>query len=308
MSRLDHDGVRAEAAASGMGKVLSRLRIVYWIMTGMLLLTAGTYYYATRIEPARLAVTDHSVESPNLSQAFQGIKIAQFSDTHLGDGYSNRQLRQLVQRLNGEKPDIVVFTGDLFDSVWDSPASIKEVPDILAEIEAPLGKFAVYGNHDRGGGGSRVYQEYMKKAEFRVLVNDTANITLGSGETMTIAGLDDYLLGRPDAKGTLSSLSENRFNMLLVHEPDVADRLLEYPVDLILSGHSHGGQVNLPVLGALIRTSLADKYINGMYGLSGSERGTRLYVNRGIGTTRFKIRLGTPPEISIFTLRPADPK
>ncbi|MDH6671363.1 metallophosphoesterase [Paenibacillus glucanolyticus] len=302
MRMLDHDGVQAKAAAAGMGKSPRPLRVIVWIVIGMLLLTAGTYYYATQIEPSRLTVTHHTVESPNLSQSFHGIKIAQFSDTHLGESYSNRQLRQLVQRLNREKPDLVVFTGDLFDSVWRSPASIKEVPDILSEIEAPLGKFAVYGNHDRGGGGSRVYQEYMKKAGFRVLVNDTANLTLGSGETMTVAGLDDYLLGRPDAEGTLSDLSEDHFNMLLVHEPDVADRLLGYPIDLILSGHSHGGQVNVPVLGAWIRTSLADKYISGMYDIPGSEREARLYVNRGIGTTRFKIRLGNPPEISVFTL------
>ncbi|UNK21278.1 metallophosphoesterase [Paenibacillus sp. N3/727] len=301
---LDLDGVQAEAATARMGKPLSRLRVLFLIMIGMLLLAAGTYYYATQIEPTRLTVTYHAVESPALPESFQEIKIAQFSDTHLGEGYSNFQLRQLVQRLNGEEPDMVVFTGDLFDSVWRSSASIEEVPDILSEIEAPLGKYAVYGNHDRGGGGSRVYQEYMKKAGFHVLVNDTADIMLCSGETITIAGLDDYLLGRPDAGGTLSSLNENHFNMLLVHEPDVADRLLDYPLDLILSGHSHGGQVNLPVLGTLIRTSLADNYISGMYGLSGSERGTRLYVNRGIGTTRYKIRLGNPPEISIFTLIP----
>lgn len=301
MNILQHTRIKTDGAETA--KPSSRIRFRYIMMIGILLLIFGTYYYATSIEPNRLTITYHTVESPHLPKSFNGIKIAQFNDTHLGEGYSNDQLRVLVRKLNEENPDIVFFTGDLFDSVWRNPVNIEEVPEILQEINAPLGKYAVYGNHDRGGGGSRVYQKYMREAGFQVLVNDTKTITLRSGESLTIAGLDDYLLGNPDVEGTLSNLNEKNFNMLLVHEPDVADRLLVYPVDLILSGHSHGGQVKLPIFGTLIRTSLAKNYISGMYGLSGSERGAQLYVNRGIGTTRFKIRLGNPPEISIFTLQ-----
>ncbi|EGL19192.1 MULTISPECIES: metallophosphoesterase [unclassified Paenibacillus] len=286
-----------------------------WLQTALalglivIIFFMGTVLYAIRIEPARLSVTRHSVYSGKVPEAFSGTKIVQFSDTHIGPDFTLQQLKKAVALINGEKPGIVVFTGDLFDSMGRYGAGREQISSVLAEIHAPLGKFAVYGNHDRGGGGSPFFAPLMQRAGFRVLVNEAYRMKGPGGKAMTITGLDDYLLGRPDEKKALSSLNKEEFNLLLVHEPDVADRLLPYPVDLQLSGHSHGGQVRLPVLDAPVKTRLAEKYESGMYEIGETGDSRLLYVNRGAGTTRMRIRLGSEPELSVFTLsrKPGSP-
>lgn len=266
-------------------------------------LILGTGFYATEIEPKVLSVTRIDIENRYVQESFNGKTIIQFSDTHLGPDYTIDQLQSLVDRMNLLKPDMVVFTGDLFDNYAEYGSKNRKLAQkVLAKIEAPLGKYAVYGNHDRGGGGSRVYKEYMEEAGFMVLVNEVHTITSASGERLTITGLDDFLLGIPLIERTLQSLRPQDFNLLLVHEPDVADLFTDYPIDLQLSGHSHGGQVSIPFLKPLITTSLGNKYIEGLYSLEGKIRPLTLYVNRGIGTTRLPIRLFEKPELTVIRL------
>lgn len=268
-----------------------------------ILLILGTGFYATEIEPKVLSVTRIDIENRYVQESFNGKTIIQFSDTHLGPDYTIDQLQSLVDRMNLLKPDMVVFTGDLFDNYAEYGSKNRKLAQkVLAKIEAPLGKYAVYGNHDRGGGGSRVYKEYMEEAGFMVLVNEVHTITSANGERLTITGLDDFLLGIPMIERTLQSLRHQDFNLLLVHEPDVADRFTDYPIDLQLSGHSHGGQVSIPFLKPLITTSLGNKYIEGLYSLEGKIRPLTLYVNRGIGTTRLPIRLFEKPELTVIRL------
>ncbi len=265
------------------------------------------YTYGMIIEPRRLSVTRHDIASPRIPEGFNGVKIVQFSDTHIGPHYSIRRLQALVSVINSLQPDIVVFTGDLFDSRRRNNTANNDPSSILSQIQAPLGKFAVYGNHDFGYTRNiRTSGSYLNNAGFTVLINNSTKIKLPNGEFITVAGLDDYVLGKPNARKTLSILKDDGFHLLLAHEPDVADKLVRYPIDLQLSGHTHRGQVSLPILGALIRTSLGKKYVGGMYRIQERIRKHRpyvLYVNRGIGTTRIKIRVGSVPELSVFTLR-----
>lgn len=263
--------------------------------------------YAVAVEPRRLKVTRHEVRSPHVPSGFDGKTILQFSDVHIGHYYSLRRLERLVSLINELKPDIVAFTGDLYDARSPKTESDPAASPILERIRAPLGKFAVYGNHDFGyTRNKRTSGPLLANGGFNVLVNETRTIALPNGEAISIAGLDDYVRGRPDAPGTLSQLREATFNLLLLHEGDPADELAAYPVDLHLAGHSHNGQICLPLVGALHRTNLGRVYIGGMYAIGASrrrDRPYRLYVNRGIGTTTFPVRFGSVPEISVFTLR-----
>ena len=273
----------------------------------LLMITISITFYASVIEPRRLTITRHKIHSDYLPLGFHGVTIAQFSDTHIGPQYSLAQLEKLISTtLNTIKPDIVVFTGDLFDSRRKTALKNYNPSSALAGIQAPLGKFAIYGNHDFGHTRSeRSSGTYLQDAGFEILLNESKRITLPSGEYITIAGLDDYLYGKPDPHSAFASLNADGFNLLLVHEPDVADRFVRYPIDLQLSGHSHGGQVSLPILGTLVNTSHGRKYIGGLYRVQQKLRAARpylLYVNRGIGTTRIKVRLGSVPEVSVFTL------
>lgn len=278
------------------------IRKLFLIAVTLVLICTAIYVYISKVEPRALTVTDHTLASSQLPKAFEGMRIVQFSDVHVGPDYSLRQLRHLINRINAQHPDIIVFTGDLFDNFSQYEGDPQDVFHILAQLKAPLGKFAVYGNHDRGGGASRIYQSGMEMAGFDVLLNESKVITLPNGPSITISGLDDFLLGNPRIKSTLGALDPNQFQLLLVHEPDVADQFTEYPIDVQLSGHSHGGQVQIPGVGALITTSLGTKYLEGSYTISGSYRDLQLYVNTGIGTSRAKLRLGVPPEITVFTL------
>ncbi|MBJ8070452.1 MULTISPECIES: metallophosphoesterase [Bacillus] len=272
-------------------------------LISILMIPISLYFYATEIERRLVSVTWNEIEAPTIPKEFNNKKILQFSDVHLGPEFTLKQLDNLVEKMNELRPDIVVFTGDLIDKFGSYNEEREEAKEILRKIHAPLGKYAVFGNHDRGGGGSLFYKRYMEEAGFFVLVNDVQKIKVENGKYITISGLDDFLLGKPQIDSTLKNLRQQDFNMLLVHEPDVVDKVACYPVDFQISGHSHGGQVQIPFVGPLITTKLAEKYVEGMYELEGKSKPLHLYVNRGIGTTRMPVRFWSLPEFSVFVLK-----
>ncbi|PEX90961.1 metallophosphoesterase [Bacillus cereus] len=278
-------------------------KIIITVFISMVMISVGVCYYATEIERKLITVTWNEVKSSNLPKEFNNKKIVQFSDVHLGPEFTLKQLENLVEKMNELHPDIVVFTGDLIDRFGSYNAEREEAKGILQKIHAPLGKYAVFGNHDRGGGGSLFYKKYMEEAGFSVLVNEVQKIKVENGKYITISGLDDFLLGKPQIDVTLKNLKQQDFNMLLVHEPDVVDKVARYPVDFQMSGHSHGGQVQIPFAGPLITTKLAEKYVEGMYEFGGKSKPLHLYVNRGIGTTRMPVRFWSIPELSVFVLK-----
>ncbi|AFU14312.1 Ser/Thr protein phosphatase [Bacillus thuringiensis MC28] len=269
----------------------------------IVMIPVSLYFYATEIERKLITVTWNEIEAPTIPKEFNNKKILQFSDVHLGPEFTLKQLENLVEKMNELHPDIVVFTGDLIDKFGSYSAEKDEAKVILQKINAPLGKYAVFGNHDRGGGGSVFYKKYMEEAGFSVLVNEVQKIEVGNGKYITISGLDDFLLGKPQIAATLKHVRQQDFNMLLVHEPDVVDKVACYPVDFQVSGHSHGGQVQIPFIGPLITTKLAESYVEGMYELEGKNKPLHLYVNRGIGTTRMPVRFWSVPELSVFVLK-----
>ncbi|NFT08711.1 metallophosphoesterase, partial [Clostridium botulinum] len=229
------------------------------------------------------------------------IKIAQISDIHLGDYYTIDKLEKLVNKVNSQNADIIVFTGDLFDNVSKFEDTSKVAP-ILKKLNAKIGKYAIYGNHDYGGGAKNIYKNVMEDSGFKILVNDQANVKLDSGKTISILGLDDALLGNPDVEKTVRNIKESNYNLLLLHEPDLSDKFVSYNIDLILAGHSHGGQVKIPFLGEIVTPPLAEKYKDGLYNLN-TQRNTQLYVNSGIGNTKMPFRFMNVPEVSIFEIK-----
>ncbi|MCP8970877.1 metallophosphoesterase [Ectobacillus ponti] len=265
------------------------------------LLTTGIgYYYARYIEPKLLGISKHTVRSPLIPKSFAGIKIVQFSDLHLGYHYSIGQLRRVVDTINAQSPDVVFFTGDLMDD-QRSFGSTEEIWQLLKRIQAPLGKYCIYGNHDHGGYGTELYKTLMTRADFRLLQNEEARIRLLDGSEIAVLGLDDMMLGHPEPEKTAQLAHPDVFTILLAHEPDVAPRIADYPVNLQLSGHSHGGQVKLPFFGPVITPPLARIYTEGFYTITGAYKLT-LFVSRGLGMTRVPFRFLSRPEIVVFTM------
>lgn len=255
----------------------------------------GGGYYAHDIEPKWLEIKHLYISHPLIPNGFNGIKMAQFSDTHLGFQFQLNDLQAIVEKINQLDPDIVLFTGDLMDA----PNEYKEqdkIPSVLNQLKAPLGKFSIYGNHDHGGYGSEIYREIMEKSNFTMLQNEWAKVSLLSTEEIYLAGVDDAALGKPDFKKATSGIPKGVFTIMLSHAPDLADTASAYDIPYQISGHSHGGQVQIPFVGALVTPPYGQKYIDGTYEIDS----LTLHVNRGLGTTRLPYRFLSRPELTIY--------
>lgn len=267
--------------------------IIGMIMCGLIL-----YYYMVQIEPSLLKVSKSKIYSTAQNIDMKGLRIVQFTDTHLGEFFEIEDMKKVVNKINSLAPDIIVFTGDLVD-YWEDYKEELGLQKVLESLKAPLGKFSVFGNHDYGSSGYKVYEKFMEEAGFKVLVNEVYTIQLEDGRQINIAGLDDALLGKPDINKVIQSIDRMDYNILLMHEPDWIEQVPEGYIDLQLSGHSHGGQVSLPVITEKILPRYGVKYVKGMYEVSSR---TKLYVNTGIGSTKVPFRLGNIPEISFFEI------
>jgi len=256
------------------------------------------YIYARFVEPNLLVVKYENIKSSRISEDAPGLKIVQFSDTHISEYFDLRDLKKIAEKINEENPDIVVFTGDLIDEYnsYENKENISEIWEILGSIDAPLGKSAVYGNHDYGGGAERIYGKIMEESGFVILKNENVEL---EDYNINIAGMDDAIFGVSERDRLAGLADEGSYNILLSHEPDVVDYMLEYNIDLFLAGHSHGGQVNLPFVNVL--PPLGEKYKAGMYSFK-NYRQTLLYANIGLGTTKIPLRFMAPPELTVLVL------
>ncbi|MEG0448852.1 MAG: metallophosphoesterase [Lysinibacillus sp.] len=269
----------------------------------LLLVAVGVivFVYATYIESKLLTVKSHDFSYVTQNEEKETpIKIAHFTDTQIGEFFSMDQFEKVVKKVNKQKPDMIVFTGDLFD-MGATEAEIQEIILLLKEMEAPYGKFSVYGNRDVGGGMIRHYERLLADADFTLLQNEETTVTFANGKELLLYGLDDALLGTPDIAGVNEVLSRNQNTLVLLHEPDVAQQFELTNHTLVLAGHSHGGQVNLPFIGPLATTALAEDYVKGWYTLSGSTI-PNLYVNTGIGNTKLPFRFGNIPQVALINL------
>ncbi|NFI55039.1 metallophosphoesterase [Clostridium botulinum] len=279
-------------------KILKRIFITIILIPAICF---GIFAYSIYVEPNLLSVKNIEINNSSNIKNEDTIKIAQISDIHLGEYYTIDKLEKLVNKVNSQNVDIIVFTGDLFDNVSKFEDTSKVTP-ILKKLNAKIGKYAIYGNHDYGGGAKNIYKNVMEDSGFKILVNDQANVKLDSGKTISILGLDDALLGNPDVEKTARNIKESNYNLVLLHEPDLSDKFVSYNIDLILAGHSHGGQVKIPFLGEIVTPPLAEKYKDGLYNLN-TQRNTQLYVNSGIGNTKMPFRFMNVPEVSIFEIK-----
>lgn len=255
---------------------------------------SGLYGYGW--ERKWIEVTRIPLPVPGMPEPFRGTKLVHFSDLHLGHYSGLEDVQRVVDCIRQEKPDLICFTGDLVD---ESTRLVSGAVRILRQLEAPLGKFAVLGNHDYRAGEQQVVREAWSDAGFAVLDNRHVRLEK-QGSRLYMAGVDDVLLGVPDVRRAVAGIPAGETVILLAHEPDFADEAAAYPVRLQLSGHSHGGQVRIPWLGAILTPKLSQKYVQGLYQIK--ESGMQVYTTRGIGTTILPVRFCCRPEITVLTL------
>lgn len=288
-------GEAAIMAITIVESVIKAIKVLILLVMIIVLTGIAAFFYATKIEPYRLEIKSLTLQT-NVSER---LKVVQITDIQISGSFTVDNLKKVAETVNGQTPDIVLFTGDLYENYAEYHDD-KALIAMLSSINAPYGKFAVWGNRDYGGGAVRKYESILQQGGFQLLCNEAAIIMLNGGEKLLLAGLDDALLGNPDPDPIMEKFQteEYRFSILMTHEPDTADLYSTMGFDLIAAGHSHGGQVNAPFL-PRITTSLAEKYTAGLYRLNEQ---TTLYVNSGIGTSRYPIRFGVCPEIAVFHL------
>lgn len=234
----------------------------------------------------------------NLPPALEGFTIVQLTDMHLRPFTQVEHIERAVAKTNALKPDLVVLTGDY---VWHDAEDILDLVPVLAKLDARCGIFAVMGNHDIKTDPVLI-EDTFRRYGIPVLRNEGLDIQSGNG-AFHLAGIDDGWLGQPDIKLTLEKLRGDKPVVLLAHEPDMIDWYADDTrISLQLSGHTHGGQVQVSPGKPFIRPYLGRKYVQGLYQVNGSW----VYTSRGIGTTGLPIRRNCAPEITHITLVSGD--
>ncbi len=274
-------------------------------LAGAAAIAAGIVIDSGEIARHSIDVVRQTLRIAHLPEAFHGFRIVQVSDIHLDEYTEHVFLRLVVHRINQFAPDLVLLTGD-FASRDPLPLTfgriaIERCAEILADLTCPL-RFGILGNHDTVIGSDFVV-DALAGSRIPVLVNQHVAIER-NGQRIWLGGVDD-----PGTSNPILDLAVPRNPdgpvILMSHPPDFADEVVRHPrgslVDVMLSGHSHGGQIRLPFLGPLVLPPMGVKYVAGLFRFNAMQ----LYVNRGIGTVGVPFRLNCPPELTHFILQPA---
>jgi predicted MPP superfamily phosphohydrolase len=261
------------------------------------LIGAGGLLYAREVEPRRFEVVRLELTLPRLAAAFDGYRIVQIGDLHLDDWSKPERLDRTAEMVNEERPDLVVVTGD-FASYSARRLDTGRLVGALRRLSAPDGVLAILGNHDYLT-DVKLIRQCIREAGLTELINEVVTLERGGSE-LHVAGIDDVMEGRSRLDLVLGELPESGAAVLLAHEPDFADvAAATGRFDLQLSGHSHGGQVRVPLLGRAVLPPFSQRYTRGLHRVGGM----LVYTNRGLGTVHARLRFGCRPEITALTLR-----
>lgn len=246
-------------------------------------------------EPYRLTIEHHQIYLKRLPPAFDGFRIVQLSDIHHSPFTSQAQIERAVDTANSLQPDIVALTGDYISKERRYAAPCAE---LLGKLRARHGVFAVLGNHDHWTDAALI-TDLFRAERITVLVNQGMRFEL-KGAAFWLAGVDDTMVGLEDLPLALAGSREDELKLLLAHNPIILRRAARAGVDLVLSGHTHGGQVSLRS-----ERSVAGRPRRRLLKGLARQGETQIYVTRGLGTVVLPVRFGCPPEVSLLELRTA---
>lgn len=259
-------------------------------------------------------ITETIIHLPRLPAEYDGLRIVHLSDIHLGLYTPIEEVQRVVDLANRLEPDMVALTGDY---VTFSPNYIRPVAQALGRLHAPMGSFAVLGNHDFRAGADEVTRA-LRAQHICVLRNAHSVLSNGekagatgkaeklaskrkashTGRSLWMVGVDDSWAASPDLPGALHSVPSGDPKILLCHNPEGIGEASRMGIDLMLSGHTHGGQVRLPIFRSIYRSKPGERFIDGWNRLGQ----TQIYVSRGIGKVVVPLRVACRPEIACLSL------
>jgi len=248
---------------------------------------------AALTEPYMLTIEHERIQLDRLPAAFDGFRIVQLSDIHHGPFSDREQIERAVDTANRLKPDIIALTGDYISKERHYAAPCAEM---LGRLKARYGVYAVLGNHDHWTDAALI-TDLFRAEGITVLINEGMHFEL-NGQAIWLAGVDDTMVGLEDLSLALAGARSDEMKLLLAHNPIILRRAARASVDLVLSGHTHGGQVTIRG-----ERSASGRPRRRMLKGLGRQGNTQIYVNRGLGTVVLPIRYGCPPEVSLLELR-----
>lgn len=269
-------------------KIKKRSGIVIYIILFISLILL----YSRYIEPYNLTLHEYKIKNNLLPKNFDGLKIVHFSDVHYGRTVDKKYLDKIVDKINNQNPDIVIFTGDFLDK--DVKINDKELENIkksLSKIKSKIGNYAVNGNHDTTD--INTFNKIMD-SNFTILNNEEELIYFEDDTPISLVGLTD--LSETKIDYSVFDKENKYFRIVLAHEPDTLENIKNNDINVMLAGHSHGGQVRFPFIGPIIIPTGAKKYYNFYY----KEDETELFVSNGIGTSTINFRFLSRPSINLY--------
>lgn len=278
-----------------MRKIIKILLVIFIILLAIIL-------YARYVGTMGFITKEYKVKDKDIPEDFDGIKIVHFSDLHYKRAINTEKIESIIDEINLINPDIVVFTGDLVDR--DTPLSKKDyntLTNLLSKINSKYGKYAVMGNHDYYKDSEKIL-DIFEGSNFKYLENSYDIIYSKNKEKIFIGGLGNVSYKLDDLSKLMDTeelKDEDMYKIILVHEPDITDKIVkDYSVNLILAGHSHNGQILLPLIGPLYTPKNAKKYYDNYYHLGDTE----LYISSGVGVSSINYRLFNPPSINFYRI------
>ncbi len=269
------------------------LRIIVYVLAG------SAAIWAFVIEPDRLITREYRLDLPGWPAKLSGLRIAAISDIHAGAPHITREkLDRIVAEVNATKPDLVLIAGDFIATgmIRWTKISPDEIARAIKGIHARFGTFAVLGNHDWWYDGADVRRS-LEATGIRVLDDDVAVINV-NGVAVSLMGIGDLWEGHPDLAGTLRKLPKDGITIALTHNPDIFTKVPSQ-ITLTIAGHTHGGQVAIPLIGRpIVPSGYGQRYAIGHI----VEQGRHLFVTPGIGTSILPVRFRVPPEISLLVI------
>lgn len=263
----------------------------------LIILITSIILYSRYIATKGLQVIEKSVVDKNLPASFNGFKVAQFADIHYGKTTSLEDIKKMVKNINKLNPDIVIFSGDLFDNdIKVSEKDINKLKDELSKIDASINKYAVKGDNDYKQ--ITDFETIFKYANFTILDNSNEMIYYKDTTPIKIVGTTSLLKSKIDYESAFNTFGDENeyFTILISHEPNVIEHVKDYNINLLFTSNSLGGLINIPFIGGIIKFEGSDNYIKGYYKVNN----TQMYVNSGIGTQKYNFRLFNRPSINLY--------